>query len=259
MKILLTNESGCFAPGIIALAKALSTSFKQHRVCIVAPLNAMENVGHRFTASKKPLRVEQYYVLSKVKIFSVSGTPCDCVTLALDKLLKSKPDLIISGIDSHNNRGETIYSSGVVAAAIEGTIQGIPSISVSAKITDPTDEKSYMSVANSFVRRLDYFVKSLPANTTLNVNYPQNFKSKNIKCVKLTDGLINNKYQSEVNPFGVQYYWLKSPVMGFGLDALEQRGDVYWLKKNYITVTPLKLDLTSYGAMPLLEAAGIKI
>ena len=256
MKILLTNEAGCFNPGITALAKVLSM---KHRVCIVAPLSTQESAGHRFSASKKPLRVQQYFVLSKVKIFSVNGTPCDCVTLALNKLLKSKPDLIISGIDDHNNRGETIYSSGVVSAAIEGTIQGIPSIAVSAKVIDPTDEKAFAPVAASFARRLDFFVKSLSANTTLNVNYPIRFTSKNIKCVRLTDGLINNKYQSEVNPFGIQYYWLKSPVMGFGLDALEQKGDVYWLKKNFITVTPLKLDITNYSAISMVETAGIKL
>ena len=256
MKILLTNEAGCFNPGITALAKVLSM---KHRVCIVAPLTPQDGAGHRFTANKKPLRVQQYYVLSKIKIFSVNGTPCDCVTIALDKLLKSKPDLIISGIDRHNNRGETIYSSGVVSAAIEGTIQGIHSIAVSAKVTDSTDEKAFLPVAHSFARRLDYFVKSLPANTTLNINYPLKFTSKNIKCVKLTDGLITNKYQGEVNPFGIQYYWLKSPIMGFGLDALEQKGDVYWIKRNYITVTPLKLDLTSYGTFPTVEAAGIKL
>ena len=102
MKILLVNEEGCFAPGIIALAKALSVS---HRVVIVGPLSPLCGTGHTFTNGNAPIQVRQYFTqLSKVKIFAVSGTPCDCVTLALDKLLKSKPDLIISGIDGNKTR-----------------------------------------------------------------------------------------------------------------------------------------------------------
>ena len=258
MKILLVNEAGCFAPGIIALAKALSAGAR-HRVCIVAPLSPHQGIGHRFTTSSKPLRAQPYFILNKVKIFSVDGTPCDCVTLALDKILKSKPDLIVCGIGDNNNRGETIYSSGIVSAAIEGTIQGVPSIALSAKVSDSTSERSFAPIAAAFARRLDYFVSNIKKNVTLNVNYPLKFTAGKIKCVKLTDGLINNKYQGEVNPFGVQFYWLKTPLMGFGLDAFEQKGDLYWLKKNYITVTPLKFDLTNYDIMPLLEQAGVKL
>jgi len=256
MKILLVNEAGCFAPGITALAKALAS---KHRVCIVAPLTSQPGSGHRFTTSAHPLRVKQYYVLNAVKIYSVNGTPCDCVTLALDKILKSKPDLIVTGICDHNNRGETIYSSGVVSAAIEGTIQGIPSISVSAKIPDASDEKCFQSVANSFAKNLPFFFKNLVPGTTLNINYPEKFSSRKIICTHLTHGMINNKYQHEVNPFGTTFYWLKSPLMGFRLESLEQKGDLYWLKRNFITVTPLKLNLTNDEAIPMLERAGLTL
>ena len=256
MKILLVNETGCFSPGIVTLAKALSS---RHRVCIVAPLYNRAGTGHRFTTSAHPLRVQQYFVLNKIKIYSVNGTPCDCVTLALDKILKSKPDLIVTGISQHNNRGETIYSSGVVSAAIEGTIQGIPSIAVSAKVRDGLDEKDFMPVAANFARNLNYFVKHMPPNTTLNINYPERFSQRKIICTHLTRGMINNKYVPEVNPFGTTFYWLESPLMGFALDALEQRGDLYWLKKGYITVTPLKLNLTNEAAIPMLEKVGITL
>jgi len=256
MKILLVNETGCFAPGIVALAKALSG---RHRVVIVAPLSNKAGSGHRFTTSAHPLRVQQYMVLNKIKIYSVNGTPCDCVTLALDKILKSKPDLVIAGISEHNNRGETIYSSGVVSAAIEGTIQGIPSISVSAKIRDTSEEKEFMPVAANFAKNLAYFVKHMPASTTLNINYPERFNQRKVISTHLTRGMINNKYVPEVNPFGTTFYWLKSPLMGFALDALEQRGDLYWLKKGYITVTPLKLNLTNDAAIPMLEKLGFTL
>jgi len=240
LQILLVNEAGCFAPGISALAKVLSS---RHRVVIVGPLKEQWGKGHRLTTSSHPLRAEQFYVLNKVKVFGVNGTPCDCVLLALDKLLKSKPDLIITGIDSKNNRGETIYSSSVVSAAIEGTIQGIKSIALSADIKDKDNERSYMAVARAFARKLPYLYRSIAKDTTLNVNFPSKFSGK-IKATHLTLDIVDNKYEEEVNPFGTQFYWLKSPLGGCSLKTLDQKGDIYWLRKNYITVTPLKLNLT---------------
>ena len=256
MNILLVNEAGCFAPGITALAKALSV---RHRVVIVAPLSPQINIGHRLTTSSYPLRVRQYDALRKVKIFSVNGTPCDCVTLALDKILLSRPDLIISGICDHNNRGEHIYSSGVVSAAIEGTIQGIPSIAISAKVRDPHDEKGFQAVANAFARKLPYFVQHMPPNTTLNINYPEKFSAGKIICTPLTTDMIDNKYTCEVNPFGNTFYWLKMDAMGFPLSALEQKADIYHIKHGYITVTPLKLDLTDEQSIDILKRGGIAL
>lgn len=265
MRILLVNEEGCFAPGIIALAKVLSA---KHRVVIVAPMQTHTGVGHTFTKSASPLWARQFYRLAKIKIFSVTGTPCDCVTLALDKILKSRPDLIISGIDNKNNRGETIFTSGVVSAAIEGTIQGIPSIALSYNSKESESnkdmsfaerEKEYMAVARAFEKHLTEFMSLIKPEITLNINFPANYLKKQIKYTHATDGLINNKYRQEVNPFGTTFYWLTSPKMGFGLDALEQKGDLYWLKRSKITVTPLKLDLTNYDAIPILEKAGFKL
>jgi len=256
MNILLVNEQGCFAPGIITLAKALSA---RHRVVIVAPLHPQINSGHRLTTGNHPLRVKQYFALNKVKIFSVNGTPCDCVTLALDKILHSKPDLIISGICDRNTRGEHIYSSGVVSAAIEGTIQGIPSIAVCAKIDDPNDEKRFQSVANNFAKHLPYYVKHMPPNTTLNVNYPEKFRVGKIVCTHLTTDMIDNQYEAEVNPFGNTFYWLRVSPMGYPLSALKQKGDLYQLKNGFVTVTPLKLDLTNLDAISIVERAGITL
>jgi len=254
LKILLVNEEGCFAPGIIALAKVLSA---HHRVAIVSPITTMSGAGHTLTNGNAPIRVRQYFTqLSKVKIYAVSGTPCDCVILALDKLLKSKPDVIISGIDSVNNRGETVLSSGVVSAAIEGTIQGIPSIALSANLEDAKGEAEFRKVAAAFSKHLPDFLRLIgQSSTTLNVNFPTDFSKRRIKYTHATDGLIDNKYYSEGNSFGLFYYWLKTPRMGFGLDALDQKGDLYWLKRNFITVTPLKLDMTCKRSIPILEKA----
>jgi 5'-nucleotidase len=254
MNILLTNESGCFAPGVIELAKALSPL---HRVVIVGPLVPKENMGHWLTTSSVPLRIKQYFALNNVKIFSVDGTPCDCVTLAIDKILMSKPDLIISGICNHHSHGEFIWSSGVTSAAIEGTIQGIPSMAISAKVKDPTNEKCFRKVARSFARNLNYFLKHMPKYVTLNINYPEKFNQNKIICTHLTTGIANTKYTCEVNPFGNTFYWLEPTVMGYPLSALEQRGDIYYLKNGYITVTPLKLDLTDKNCIESIEKGGL--
>ena len=261
MNILLVNEEGCFSAGIVELAKVLSV---HHRVVIVGPINPLSGTGHTLTNGNAPIRVRQYFTkLSKVKIFAVGGTPCDCVTLALDKLLKSKPDLIISGIDSVNNRGETMLSSGVVSAAIEGTIQGIKSIALSANAEKASAEGEFRKiarkVATAFSKNLDEFVKLIKPDITLNINYPTDFSKRRIKYTHATDGLIDNKYKWEVNSFGLTFYWLKTPRMGFGLEALDQKGDLYWLKRNFITVTPLKLDLTCIKSLPIIEKAGLKL
>lgn len=256
MRILLTNEAGCFHPGIVALAKELC---KHHRVCIVAPLNKQVGAGHSLTVDQRPLHAQQWFVLDNVKMWSVDGTPCDCVALALDKLLLNKPDLIISGIDTVNNRGNMIYSSGVVSAAMEGAIQGIKSIAISASITHEKKERAYRDVVKFVARKLEFLAKSIPDFGALNVNFPEKFKPKNIMPAPLTDGFLDNEYEIEVNPFGSTFAWLKTPLNEFKLEAYEQKGDLYWLKQGYITLTPLKLDLLKGEALTSLQKAGIKL
>jgi len=229
----------------------------KNRVVIVAPLSPQRGVGHAIT-TLMPLRAEQYYVLSKVKIFGVHGTPCDCVGIALDKLLKSKPDLIISGIDSRNNRGEVILSSGVVSAAVLGTLHGIPSIALSADIVDRKSEACFLKVARAFESKLPYFVDHIPADTTLNVNYPRKI-TRNIVCTKLTKNIAESTYRYEVSPFGNSVYWLNNFEQGHDMKVLDQRGDVYWLRENFVTVTPLKYNLTNFDVMSALESSGITL
>lgn len=256
MKILLTNEAGCFHPGIVALAKELC---KDHRVCIVAPLTRQSGAGHSLTVDQRPLHAQQWFVLDNVKMWSVDGTPCDCVALALDKLLLDKPDLIISGIDPGNNSGNLIYTSGVVSAAMEGAIQGIKSIAISAAIAEEKKERAYRHVAKYVARKLEFLATKTPDFGALNVNFPEKVKPKLIMPAPLTDGLLDNEYEIEVNPFGSTFAWLKSPLREFGLDAYEQKRDLYWLKQGYITLTPLKLDLLKGEALTALQNVGVKL
>lgn len=256
MKILLTNEAGCFHPGIVALAKELC---KDHRVCIVAPLTQQVGSGHALTVDQRPLHAQQWFVLDNIKMWSVDGTPCDCVALALDKLLLDKPDLIISGIDFANNQGNMIYTSGVVSAAVEGAIQGVKSMALSAVITDEKKERAYRRVAKYVRRKLSYLAQQIPDYGVLNVNFPAKLKPKMVTAAPLTDGILDNEYEIEVNPFGSTFAWMKNPLREFGIDVFAQKGDLYWLKQGYITLTPLKLDLLKGEALESLQKAGIKL
>ena len=257
LKILLVNERGCFDQGIIALAKVLAN---EHRVNIVAPLRKKERVGGSITAYR-PLKTDLYYALKKAKIFSVDGSPCDCVGLALDKLLKSKPDLIISGIDPHHNRGETMFSSGVSGAAILGTILGIKSIAISADVKKRHEEKEYLAIARSVLKILPdlYHLLQKEQDTTLNINYPAVHSVRRVKWTHLTTGMIEGGYTSEINPFGKTFYWMNNPNQNYPLNVLDQQGDIYWLKKGFITVTPLKYDLTSRLGLDVLTRSGISL
>jgi len=255
LRILLVNERGCFDKGIIALAKILSTT---HRVNIVAPLRKKDRVGGSITASR-PLRSDKYNALRKVKIFSVDGSPCDCVGLALDKILKSKPDLIISGIDPYHNRGETMYSSGVTGAAIRGTINGIPSIAISADIKNRHDEAEYLSIARTVNRNLKYLTDRIQPDTTLNINFPRVHSARRIQWTHMTTNMVQSTYTPEVNPFGKTFYWMDNPSQNYPLSILEQHGDIYWLKKGYITITPLKYDLTDPDAIEVLKRSTISL
>jgi len=256
LRILLVNEKGCFDPGIVALAKVLSA---RHRVVIAAPVFAQDGSGHALTTSR-PLRHQQYFVLNKVKIFGVTGTPCDAVGLALDKLLLTPPDLVISGIDSHTNMGEHVYSSGNVSAAIAGTLHGVKSIAISAHIMDPKDEREYLNIARAFNKKLDFFIKNIPADTTLNINYPKNFRTtKKIMCAPLTTQMTDNTYTHEVSPYGREFYWMVNPAKSHTVECLCQHGDIYWVKNGFVTVTPLKYNLTSDDGIATVESANLAL
>ena len=255
LKILLVNETGCFDKGIIALAKILGP---HHRVNIVAPLRVKERVSGSITTSR-PLKTDQYFALNKAKIFSVDGSPCDCVGLALDKLLKSKPDLIISGIDHHHNRGETTLSSGVTAAAILGTTSGIKSIAISADIKNRYEEQEYLAIARVIRSNLGYLVDKIAPDTTLNINFPRVHSAKKLKWTHLTMDMVKTTYTSEINPFGKNFYWMDDPSQNYPLSVLEQQGDIYWLKRGYITITPMKYNLTSELGLKILAKSGISL
>ncbi|MDH4232214.1 MAG: 5'/3'-nucleotidase SurE [Nitrospirota bacterium] len=240
--ILVTNDDGIHSPGIIALYKAMKNHGEAY---IVAPDRERSAAGHSLTMHR-PLKAEEI----REHVFSVNGTPTDCVTLGINKLLPKKPDLIVSGINKGANLGDDITYSGTVAGAIEGTIFGIPSAAFSLI----SDKHYHFETASFFASRIAEHVlrHSLPYDTLLNVNIP-NIRREDIKGIKLTrqgKRIYENSIQEMLNPWGEKHFWIGG-------------GKIYWehgedtdmeaVQQDCVSISPIHLDLTNYGALKFMR------
>lgn len=247
MNILVTNDDGINAPGIIALADALAAV---GRVGVVAPDRERSAVGHALTLHH-PLRATP---LDNDR-FAIDGTPTDCVNLGIHSLLPFKPDLVVSGINRGANLGEDITYSGTVSAALEATLMGIPAFAISLA-TD--NEGANYAAAGAFAVRLARHIQrqGLPADTFLNVNVPD-LPADQLRSPLITsqgkrryEGMIIDK----VDPRGRNYYWIGTVELNF-LDI--PGSDYVAVSRRHISVTPLHLDLTNYASIAAIEAWNI--
>jgi 5'-nucleotidase len=243
--ILVTNDDGVHSPGIIALFKAMKEIGTAY---IVAPDRERSAVGHALTLHR-PLKVEEL----RENVYSVNGTPTDCVALAVHKILPQRPDIIASGINSGANLGDDITYSGTVSAAIEGTILNIPSFAISLAGNKPY----HYETAAIFATRIAKYIKenSLPYDTLLNVNVPNVSKKEMIKGIKVTvqgKRVYDNAIQEIYSPWGDKHYWIGGgqPYWQQGEDM-----DIQAVLSNYVSVTPLHLNLTNYEALKYLKRA----
>lgn len=246
--ILVTNDDGVHSPGIIALYKAMKELGDAY---IIAPDRERSAVGHALTLHR-PLKIEEL----RENVFSVNGTPTDCVALGIHKILPKRPNLVASGINRGANLGDDVTYSGTVSAAMEGTILGIPSFAVSL-----VGEKPFHYEAASFfaVETAKYILeKSLPYDTLLNVNIPNVHKDM-IKGVRLTrqgKRVYDNAIQEIYSPWGDKHYWIGGgmPYWEHGEDM-----DIQAVLSGYVSITPIHLDLTNYEALEHLRKTwGIK-
>jgi 5'-nucleotidase len=241
-RILLTNDDGINADGLQALYKALKGVGE---VTIVAPDSERSAVGHAITLSD-PLRVKPI----EKDIYSTTGTPADCVKLAIRAILKQKPDIVISGINLGPNTGYSVLYSGTVSGATEGVILGIPSIAVSlGTFTDPD-----YSVAAHYAKKIAFKVlkEGLPKGILLNVNVPAVPKSK-IKGIRITHQskkAFIEKFDKRIDPRKHIYYWLTGEVID--LEG-EESSDIDAINANYISITPLHCDMTDYGYLEKIK------
>jgi len=240
MKILLTNDDGIHARGIHSLLRELSALGD---VFVAAPDREQSGTGHSITVFD-PIRVQSSNLPGAAKAWIIGGTPVDCVKLAINKLIKEKIDLVVSGINHGPNLGTDVLYSGTVSAAAEGSILGIPSLAVSL---DSYQEDMDFSFAARFTRNAIRVARyrGLESKTLININIPS-LKSKDIKGVRITKlGIRNydNLFEERLDPRGNTYYWLGGGVIEENQDP---ESDVTAVQDGYISITPINLDLTDY-------------
>lgn len=246
MKVLLTNDDGIHAPGLMALYQELNGSFE---LDIVAPESEMSAVGHAITLTS-PLRVQSVHKNGTFFGYGVTGTPADCVKIAVQELLERPPDIIFSGINLGANVGVNVLYSGTVSAATEGAFLGISSVALSLDTLKNPDFR----FAARFSREIIRFImeNGLREGTALNVNIPA-VNAENITGISITrQGVCRyrERFERRVDPRGNIYYWLsgETPVEEELSDA-----DARALRNNRITITPIHYDLTCVEEMERLR------
>ena len=242
MKILLTNDDGYAAPGLLVLKRALA---EIGDVAVMAPDQNWSAGGHVKTMHK-PLRISKVQLADGSAAYTSSGAPSDCVALVLLGAIDFKPDLIVSGINSGPNLGHDVTYSGTVTAAMEGTLSGIPSMAVSVEASE-----AYASAAG-FAARLAPIVlqQGLPPSILLNINVPRG-PIKGIQITRLGQRVYHDELVARVDPRGTPYYW----IGGEAPTGLPDDGtDVGALHHGYISITPLQMDMTATNFIATLKA-----
>ncbi|AFK86886.1 MULTISPECIES: 5'/3'-nucleotidase SurE [Thermoanaerobacterium] len=244
MNVLLTNDDGVFSDGINELAVFLKDYYD---VVVVAPDRERSAVGHAITMHK-PLRIKKIKDDDRLKIFYANGTPSDCVKLGIDVVMDKKPDIIISGINDGFNLGTDVLYSGTVSAAMEGAINGYPSVAISLEAESKLSDKAML-----YIRKLiDNVARNgLPKNCLLNVNIPNVSDEFNgIKITKLGQRNYTENFTKRIDPRGRDYYWLAGKVLE---NANDEDSDIIAVKNGFISITPIQLDLTMYSFIDNLK------
>ncbi len=245
--ILITNDDGITAPGIRSLVEAVKDIGK---IVVVAPDKAQSGMGHAITIGQ-PLRLHKMQLFDGVEAWSCSGTPVDCVKLAVDKVLHRKPDLCLSGINHGANHSINVIYSGTMSAAVEAAIESIPSAGFS--LLDYSIDADF-SGAKKYARIIVEKMLStkLEKHTVLNVNVPSKPEVllKGIKICRQAYAKYVEDFIERKDPHGKHYYWLTGEFVNFdkGKDT-----DVWALANNYVSVVPVQFDLTHYAMKDKLK------
>lgn len=245
--ILITNDDGITAPGINALIEAVKGLGK---IVVVAPDKPQSGMGHAITIGN-PLRLHQVNHFDDVEAWQCSGTPVDCVKLAVDKVLHRKPDICLSGINHGANHSINVIYSGTMSAALEASIESIPSIGFSlldySIDADFTASKKYVRILVEQILK-----KKSVKHFCLNVNIPKGSTEmvNGIKVCRQAYAKYEEEFKERRDPHDRKYYWLTGEFTNFdkGKDT-----DVWALQHNYVSVVPVQFDLTDYKLKSQLE------
>lgn len=242
--ILVTNDDGIFAPGITALAKIAS---KFGDIVVVAPDKPQSGMGHAITINST-IRIQKSHYHKALMEYSCSGTPVDCVKMAVNHILKKRPDLVISGINHGSNSSINVIYSGTMSAAIEGALEGTPSIGFS--LCDYSIEADFTQAEKFIEKIIEQTLKNgMPKGVCLNVNIPK-LKTEDIKGIKVVRQAKANwveRFDERKDPYGRDYYWLTGEFVNFEPESLDT--DEWALSNGYISVVPTQSDLTAHSVL----------
>ena len=246
--ILVTNDDGIRAPGLRSLIEVMT---EIGEVVVVAPDSPRSGMGHAITINS-PLYCDKIKVTDGPQLeYSCSGTPADCVKLAVNELLNKKPDLCVSGINHGSNSSINVVYSGTMSAAIEACIEGVPAIGFSLLNfkwnADFKPLKKYIKKIS-----LEALEKGIPKDVVLNVNFPllQNTKIKGMKICRQARAHWIEEFDKRTNPMGREYYWLTGTFIN------EDKGedtDEWALNKGFISIVPTQFDLTAHHSLQHLN------
>ena len=245
--ILITNDDGVTAPGIRSLVEAVKDLGK---IVVVAPDKPQSGMGHAITIGF-PLRLQKVHLMDDVETWQCSGTPVDCVKLAVDKILHRKPDICLSGINHGANHSINVIYSGTMSAAIEASIESIPSVGFSLlNYSMEADFSGAQKYARLIVQQL--LKTKQDKHLCLNVNFPNVDGSliKGVKFCRQAYAKYVEDFNERTDPSGKNYYWLTGEFKNFdkGKDT-----DVWALEHNFVSVVPVQFDLTNYKLKKQLE------
>ena len=248
MEILVTNDDGIHAAGLRALASALRPL---GHVTVIAPDREQSAASHALTLHR-PLRIKKV----EQDVLSVDGTPTDCVLLGVHGFLKQKPDLVVSGINHGPNMGNDTSYSGTVAAAVEGTFLGIPSVALSLATWEEADFAPAGAVARDLVRT--FLQHGIHPGMCISVNIPPIPREamKGVRVTRLGKRVFRDVIVEKTDPRGKLYYWIGGEDPTWESDELS---DFNAVSEGYVSVTPLQLELTDYRAVVEMESWGLKL
>ncbi|MES2628376.1 MAG: 5'/3'-nucleotidase SurE [Bacteroidota bacterium] len=246
--ILVTNDDSYISPGIHALVAAVRPFGD---VVVVAPDKPQSGMGHAITVNNI-LRLHPVDQFEGIEAYGCSGTPVDCVKLAITHVLKRRPDLLVSGINHGANNSINVLYSGTMSAAVEGAMEGIPSIGFSlCNFSWEADFSGAVEYASRVVKAA--LENGIPPKTCLNVNIPDIPVSeiRGIKVCRQAEAYWADSYEKRTDPHGGTYFWLTG--MFEGRDKGEDT-DIFALENNYVSVVPVQFDMTAHHAIASLNS-----
>ncbi len=235
MKILLTNDDGYDAPGILSLFEIVNGS---HDITLIAPDRENSAVGHGITLNE-PIRIKS--ITNRPNSYAVSGTPVDCVKLGLFEFYNSPPDLVISGINNGSNLGVDVNYSGTVAAARESALIGIPSLAVSIPHGEDQDYEGFSIFIDTFIKNRSIY--EIPKGTFLNINAPSIPIDDTIEVKKtlLAQNNVSNQFIKKSDPKNRHYYWYGNVEP----KEAEPGTDIFEVNQNHISLTLISCNMTA--------------